>query len=125
MHGPAAPPLQQLSSLSLPFWSTVRSAESVPPEARGALRAMAALTRCCGKLEVLDRVLAKLWVGGHRVLVFCTMTKALDVLEEYLEARAQVFAHHYSTEEEAVGAGGTLWEWVLWHRRQWEWEQVA
>ena len=37
--------------------------------------------RLCGKLEVLDRALVKLRAGGHRVLLFCTMTRLLDVLE--------------------------------------------
>jgi hypothetical protein len=43
--------------------------------------------RHCGKLELLDRLLGKLKAGGHRVLLFCTMTRLLDVLEEYLAWR--------------------------------------
>eukprot|EP00898_Chlorokybus_atmophyticus_P006002 jgi/Chlat1/6402/Chrsp45S06022 len=42
------------------------------------------LVRACGKLELLDRVLPKLLATGHKVLLFCTMTRALDLLEEYL-----------------------------------------
>jgi len=48
---------------------------------------MPAEIRLCGKLEVLDRLLLKLKAAGHRVLIFCTMTRLLDVLENYLEWR--------------------------------------
>lgn len=44
--------------------------------------------RLSGKLEALDRILPKLKAGGHRVLVFCTMTRMMDVLGEYLQARS-------------------------------------
>lgn len=43
--------------------------------------------RLCSKLEVLDRVLLKLKATGHRVLIFCTMTRLLDVLEDYMDWR--------------------------------------
>ncbi len=33
------------------------------------------LVRACGKMELLDRILPKLHRAGHRVLVFCQMTK--------------------------------------------------
>lgn len=36
-----------------------------------------------GKLVVMDKLLRKLKEGGHRVLVFTTMTKVLDILEDY------------------------------------------
>ena len=36
---------------------------------------------------MLDRLLVKLHAGGHRVLLFSTMTKLLDLLEEYLRWR--------------------------------------
>ncbi len=42
------------------------------------------LVRRCGKFEVLDRMLVKLHATGHRVLMFSTMTKLLDLLESYL-----------------------------------------
>ncbi|KAH9316496.1 hypothetical protein KI387_025123, partial [Taxus chinensis] len=45
------------------------------------------LVRTCGKLWVLDRVLIKLHSAGHRVLLFSTMTKLLDILEDYLQWR--------------------------------------
>lgn len=40
-----------------------------------------------GKLLVLDRMLVKLHASGHRVLLFSTMTKLLDLLEEYVTWR--------------------------------------
>lgn len=49
------------------------------------------LVRSCGKLWVLDRVLMKLQRTGHRVLLFSTMTKLLDIMEEYLQWRRLVF----------------------------------
>ncbi|KAJ8900564.1 hypothetical protein K2173_025341 [Erythroxylum novogranatense] len=45
------------------------------------------LVRSCGKLWILDRILIKLQRTGHRVLLFSTMTKLLDILEEYLQWR--------------------------------------
>lgn len=47
----------------------------------------AMLVRRCGKFEVLDRMLVKLHATGHRVLLFSTMTKLLDLLEAYLAWR--------------------------------------
>ncbi|KAL8495204.1 hypothetical protein ACS0TY_019387 [Phlomoides rotata] len=49
------------------------------------------LVRSCGKLWILDRVLIKLQRTGHRVLLFSTMTKLLDIVEEYLQWRRLVF----------------------------------
>ncbi|CAO3564356.1 unnamed protein product [Mortierella alpina] len=37
-----------------------------------------------GKLELLHNMLPKLKQGGHRVLIFSTMTRLLDILEDYL-----------------------------------------
>ncbi|XP_052312585.1 chromatin structure-remodeling complex protein SYD isoform X17 [Populus trichocarpa] len=42
------------------------------------------IIRLCGKLEMLDRLLPKLKATDHRVLFFSTMTRLLDVMEEYL-----------------------------------------
>lgn len=47
--------------------------------------------RSCGKLWILDRILIKLQNTGHRVLLFSTMTKLLDILEEYLQWRGLVY----------------------------------
>eukprot|EP00898_Chlorokybus_atmophyticus_P002760 jgi/Chlat1/3485/Chrsp23S03787 len=45
------------------------------------------IVRSCGKLWVLDRFLIKMHQAGHRVLLFSTMTRLLDILEEYLRWR--------------------------------------
>eukprot|EP00051_Salpingoeca_urceolata_P017870 m.246625 g.246625 ORF g.246625 m.246625 type:complete len:1254 (+) comp19067_c0_seq7:238-3999(+) len=42
------------------------------------------LMRSCGKFELLDRILPKLFDTGHRCLIFSTMTSLLDVLSDYL-----------------------------------------
>ncbi|XP_039122438.1 ATP-dependent helicase BRM [Dioscorea cayenensis subsp. rotundata] len=49
------------------------------------------IIRSCGKLWILDRILIKLQRAGHRVLLFSTMTKLLDILEEYLQWRRLVY----------------------------------
>ncbi|KAL4191446.1 hypothetical protein AMTRI_Chr07g80580 [Amborella trichopoda] len=49
------------------------------------------IVRSCGKLWILDRILIKLHRTGHRVLLFSTMTKLLDILEEYLQWRGLVY----------------------------------
>ena len=58
-----------------------------PAEKGGDWRGGDALVRACGKLWVLDRLLVKLRRAGHRVLLFSTMTKLLDLLEVYLKWR--------------------------------------
>ena len=40
-----------------------------------------------GKLAVLDKLLKRLKEGGHRVLIFCTMTRMVDILQDYFEYR--------------------------------------
>lgn len=57
-----------------------------PPEKGGDFRGPD-LVRACGKLWILDRILVKLQHSGHRVLLFSTMTKLLDLLENYLKWR--------------------------------------
>ncbi|CAL5192699.1 unnamed protein product [Lathyrus oleraceus] len=49
------------------------------------------IVKSCGKLWMLDRILVKLQRTGHRVLLFSTMTKLLDILEEYLQWRRLVY----------------------------------
>lgn len=44
-----------------------------------------ALTKACGKLILLQKMLRKLHNEGHRVLIFSQMTKMLDILEDFLE----------------------------------------
>lgn len=38
----------------------------------------------CGKMLFVDRLLVKFFKTGHRVLLFSTMTKVLDIMERYL-----------------------------------------
>ncbi|KAK0409561.1 hypothetical protein QR680_004620 [Steinernema hermaphroditum] len=44
-----------------------------------------ALVKACGKLQLLQKMLAKLKKGGHRVLIFSQMTMMLDVLEDFCD----------------------------------------
>jgi hypothetical protein len=41
----------------------------------------------CGKMQFLDRLFLKFARTGHRVLLFSTMTKVLDLMEIYLRWR--------------------------------------
>ncbi|CAF2772691.1 unnamed protein product [Rotaria sp. Silwood2] len=41
------------------------------------------LYRASGKFEVLDRILPKLKVTNHRVLLFCQMTSLMTIMEDY------------------------------------------
>lgn len=43
------------------------------------------------KLRYLDVLLAQLYREGHRVLIFCQMTKMMNILEEYLTKRKYIF----------------------------------
>ncbi|XP_077202353.1 chromodomain-helicase-DNA-binding protein 1-like isoform X2 [Paroedura picta] len=40
-----------------------------------------------GKLSLLDKLLAFLHAGGHRVLLFSQMTRMLDILQDYMDYR--------------------------------------
>nr|QYV43157.1 Brahma [Colaphellus bowringi] len=43
--------------------------------------------RASGKFELLDRILPKLKVTSHRVLLFCQMTQLMTIMEDYLNWR--------------------------------------
>ncbi|KAM3574460.1 hypothetical protein VYU27_003566 [Nannochloropsis oceanica] len=45
----------------------------------------------CGKMFVLDKLLKKLKEKGHRVLVFCQMTRMLDILEDFMYMRGHTY----------------------------------
>ena len=45
------------------------------------------LIESAGKMRVLDKLLAKLRAKGSRVLIFCQMTRMLDILEDYCHLR--------------------------------------
>ena len=47
------------------------------------------LYRASGKFEVLDRMLHKFKMTGHRVLVFCQMTSLMTIMEDYLNWRGK------------------------------------
>ena len=42
------------------------------------------LIQDCAKMKELDKLLLKMKEEGHRCLIFCQMTKMLDILEEYM-----------------------------------------
>ncbi|KAL9654534.1 hypothetical protein ABK040_006599 [Willaertia magna] len=56
-----------------------------------ALPSISKLIAESGKLRVLDQLLSKLKQEGHRVLIFCQMTRMLDILEEYMYKRRYSF----------------------------------
>jgi DNA helicase INO80 len=45
----------------------------------------------CAKLKKLDELLGQLSKEGHRVLIFCQMTRMIDILEEYMAKRRYVY----------------------------------
>ena len=45
------------------------------------------LIRVSGKIELLDRMLPKLFATGHRVLMFFQMTQIMDIMQDYLAYR--------------------------------------
>ena len=45
----------------------------------------------CGKMVLLDKLLAKMKERGHRVLIFSQMTRMLDILEDYLISRGYLY----------------------------------
>eukprot|EP00698_Gefionella_okellyi_P008784 TRINITY_DN2197_c0_g1_i2.p1 TRINITY_DN2197_c0_g1~~TRINITY_DN2197_c0_g1_i2.p1 ORF type:complete len:1221 (-),score=221.20 TRINITY_DN2197_c0_g1_i2:447-4109(-) len=47
----------------------------------------ASLMYDCGKMLLLDELLTRLKKEKHRVLLYCQMTKMMDILEEYLRFR--------------------------------------
>ena len=61
-----------------------------------------AMTKACGKLVLLSKMLKKLKEEGHRVLIFSQMTKMLDLLEDFLEGEG------YKYERIDGGITGTL-----------------
>jgi SNF2 family DNA or RNA helicase len=49
------------------------------------------IVRASGKFELIDRMLPKLQRTGRRVLVFCQMTKLMDIMEQFLRYRGYTF----------------------------------
>lgn len=57
---------------------------SMPADPATALQHLIAAS---GKLDLLDKMMAKLKERGHRVLIYSQFTKTLDILEDWLSAR--------------------------------------
>jgi SWI/SNF-related matrix-associated actin-dependent regulator of chromatin subfamily A member 5 len=49
------------------------------------------LVENCGKLVLLDKLLARLFAKGHRVLIFSQMTRMLDILDDYLVSKGYLY----------------------------------
>ena len=49
------------------------------------------LWRTAGKFELLDRILPKFKVSGHRVLMFFQMTQIMNIMEDFLRLRGMHF----------------------------------
>eukprot|EP00741_Cyanophora_paradoxa_P025184 tig00000350_g24309.t1 len=64
----------------------LRPPSSTPRRERRAL-AIKGMLEASAKLQLLDRMLAKLRAGGNRVLIFSLFTTMLDVLERYVDLR--------------------------------------
>ena len=60
------------------------AAEEAPLSPNGLFE-VKAMTKACGKLVLMSKMMRKLKATGHRVLVFSQMTKMLDLLEDFLE----------------------------------------
>jgi ATP-dependent helicase STH1/SNF2 len=43
--------------------------------------------RCSGKFELLERILPKFIASKHKVLIFCQMTKLMDIMQVYFDYR--------------------------------------
>ena len=50
------------------------------------------LVTASGKLQVLDRLLKKLYEAGHRVVLFSQFTHMLDILEDFLSLRDYTYS---------------------------------
>lgn len=42
------------------------------------------MVKCCGKMVLIDKLLPRLYAGGHKVLIFSQMVRVLDIIEDYL-----------------------------------------
>jgi chromodomain-helicase-DNA-binding protein 4 len=69
-----------------PYLMSVASEEA--PLAPSGLYEVKAMTKACGKLVLMSKMLRKLKNTGHRVLIFSQMTKMLDLLEDFLDGNS-------------------------------------
>jgi SWI/SNF-related matrix-associated actin-dependent regulator of chromatin subfamily A member 5 len=63
----------------------------------------------CGKMALLDKLLAKLKERGHRVLIFSQMTRMLDIIEDFMIMRNYQYCRidgdtSYDDREELIDA---------------------
>merc|ERR1719220_1568374 len=78
-----------------------QAAEEAPIAPTGFFE-VKAMTKACGKLVLMSKMLKKLKAEGHRVLIFSQMTKLLDLLEDFLDGEG------YKYERIDGGITGTL-----------------
>lgn len=64
---------------------------NVPTQSYVDLPSVEKLLHDSAKLKILDKLLKKLYEEEHRVLIFCQMTKMLDILEDFLYFRKYSF----------------------------------
>ena len=83
-----------------PYLLSVAAEEA--PIAPNGLFEVKAMTKACGKLVLMSKMLKKLKAEGHRVLIFSQMTKLLDLLEDFLDGEG------YKYERIDGGITGTL-----------------
>ncbi|CAI7884025.1 unnamed protein product [Closterium sp. NIES-53] len=81
--------MEQRGICNHPFLSTLHDREVEENLPSGPLPP---LLSTCGKLETLHRILHKLHAAKHKVLLFCTMTRLLDIVEEYIEGQQKAHA---------------------------------
>ncbi|CAI5502294.1 unnamed protein product [Closterium sp. Naga37s-1] len=81
--------MEQRGICNHPFLSTLHNREVEENLPSGPLPP---LLSTCGKLETLHRILHKLHAAKHKVLLFCTMTRLLDIVEEYIEGQQKAHA---------------------------------
>jgi len=81
-RAPVAPPASLMMHATLPpapqrgVWRVRGTSGIMVPD-------LLKLITDSGKLKYLDNLLADLRKGGHKVLMFCQMTKMMDILEDY------------------------------------------
>ncbi|ETO31825.1 hypothetical protein RFI_05292, partial [Reticulomyxa filosa] len=65
--------------------------QTMSPEGTSETMIMENLIRACGKMILLDKLLPKLKMEGHRVLIFSQMTRVLNIIEDFLMYRGYFY----------------------------------
>jgi hypothetical protein len=81
-----------VGSYSVPGLITCLTPLGISPASRLLVPTVEDLISDSGKLQVLDRLLRRLKLEGHRVLIFSQMTKLIDLLENFLRYRRYKYA---------------------------------